>query len=196
VITLPPFLTTLLRNHLQRHDTEFIFTTESGNWLWRSTFIRRILKPAINGNDTEPHPRVCTVPIRPGLTFHGLRHSNKTWLIAGGAPEIAQARRLGHHLTNRVTEVYSHVAPEVELRLLNDLQHRWHTATRNIQAHPDPATTRESTPLGTTRGITNSTVPHTNGMRDTTTIHATRSNRDLPGAECSKTANRVITTRS
>lgn len=76
------------------------------------------------------------MPIRPGLTFHGLRHSHKTWLIAGGAPEITQARRLGHHLPNRVTEIYSHVAPEVELRLLNDLQRRWHEADLNVKAHP------------------------------------------------------------
>ncbi len=49
--------------------------------------------------------------VQPGLTFHRLRHSHKTWLIAGGAAEIAQARRLGHHLPSRVVEVYSHVAP-------------------------------------------------------------------------------------
>jgi hypothetical protein len=72
-----------------------------------------------------------TYPVCPGLTFHGLRHSHKTWLIAGGAPEIAQARRLGHHLPNRVVESYSHVAPEVETRLLADLQRRWHKATRS-----------------------------------------------------------------
>ena len=123
-ITLPPFLITLLRKHLERHDNEFVFTAEGGSRLWRSTFIRRVLKPAVNGNEERPLSGVRTVPIRPGLTFHGLRHSHKTWLIAGGAPEIAQARRLGHHLPNRVTEVYSHVAPEVELRLLNDLQRR------------------------------------------------------------------------
>jgi integrase len=60
--------------------------------------------------------------VRPGLTFHRLRHSHKTWLIAGGAPEIAQARRLGHHLDNRLIETYSDVAPEVEQRLLDDLE--------------------------------------------------------------------------
>ena len=136
-ITLPPFLITMLRKHLERHDNEFVFTAEGGTWLWRSTFIRRVLKPAVNGNEGRPHSGVRTVPIRPGLTFHGLRHSHKTWLIAGGAPEIAQARRLGHHLPNRVTEVYSHVAPEVELRLLNDLQRRWHEADLNVKA-PDP----------------------------------------------------------
>lgn len=37
--------------------------------------------------------RKGTHPIRPGLTFHGLRHSRKTWLIADHIPEIAQAPR-------------------------------------------------------------------------------------------------------
>jgi integrase len=45
-ITLPPFLIALLRKHLERHDNEFVFTTETRTWLWRSTFIRRLLRPA------------------------------------------------------------------------------------------------------------------------------------------------------
>jgi integrase len=112
--------------HKQWLGNEFMFTADGGTWLWRSTFTQRILKPAVNGNEDRPRTRTRTVPILPGLTFHGLRHSHKTWLIADGAPEIAQARRLGHHLPNRVTEVYSHVAPEVEQRLLMNLQRRWH----------------------------------------------------------------------
>jgi integrase len=47
-----------------------------------------------------------------------LRHSHKTWLIADGIPEIAQAKRFGHHLANRLVEVYIQVAPEIESRLL------------------------------------------------------------------------------
>jgi integrase len=146
-ITLPPFLIDLLRNHLQRHHGDFVFTTESGTWLWRSTFIRRVLNPAINGNLDRPNAHVRTYPILPGLTFHGLRHSHKTWLIASGTPEIAQARRLGHHLHNRVIEVYSHVAPEVETRLLDALQQRWRTATTMVTTHPltpEPAPRRLS----------------------------------------------------
>jgi len=77
-ITLPPFLVTMLHKHLDRHDNEFVFTAEGGTWLWRSTFIRRVLKPAVNGNEECPQSGVRKVPIRPGLTFHGLRHSHKT----------------------------------------------------------------------------------------------------------------------
>lgn len=133
VIALPPFLVALLREHLARHRYEFVFTTPSGTWLWRSTFLRRVFRPAVDGSEASGAKAGCAA-VRPGLTFRGLRHSHKTWLIAGGAPEIAQARRLGHHLDNRVVETYSHVAPEVEQRLLDDLERRWHAAA------PPPST--------------------------------------------------------
>ncbi|WP_052373021.1 tyrosine-type recombinase/integrase [Amycolatopsis taiwanensis] len=90
-ITLPPFLVELLRQHLDAHPFEFVFTTPSGTWLWRSTFIRRTFRPAADGK-----PGTDLTAGRRGLTFHGLRHSHKTWLIADQIPEIAQARRLGH----------------------------------------------------------------------------------------------------
>lgn len=142
-IPLPPFLVALLRTHLETHPYEYVFTTPSGTWWWRSTFIRRILRPAADGNLDTAEPTVRTVPVRQGLTFHGLRHSHKTWLIADNIPEIAQARRLGHHLDNRIVETYSHVAPELEKRLLDQLEHRWHTA--QYTAHPSLHDTSEGT---------------------------------------------------
>src|SRR5215472_15945879 len=30
---------------------------------------------------------VCWLPIKPGLTPHGLRHSHKTWMVEDGIPE-------------------------------------------------------------------------------------------------------------
>ncbi|HET6214794.1 MAG TPA: site-specific integrase, partial [Micromonosporaceae bacterium] len=124
-ITLPPFLVVLLREHLAETCGEFVFTSRRGCRLRRSTFDRRVLRPAVDGD-----PRRDLSPVRPGLTFHGLRHSHKTWLIADGIPEIAQARRLGHHLSNRLVETYSHVAPEVEHRVLTTLEQRWRQAQR------------------------------------------------------------------
>jgi len=103
-------------------------------------------------------------PIRRGLTFHGLRHSHKTWLIADLIPEIAQARRLGHRLDNRIVETYSHVAPEVEHQLLTALEDRWHAATHNDPPPvPDP-TGPDDQPLAPV-------VPLFAGTRDTTSRH-------------------------
>lgn len=90
-ITLPPFLAELLREHLATTDSLFVFTTRTGRPMRRSTFDRRVFRPAVDGD-----ARRALAAVRPGLTFHGLRHSHKTWLIADHIPEIAQARRLGH----------------------------------------------------------------------------------------------------
>jgi hypothetical protein len=84
-----------------------------------------------------------------GLTFHGLRHSHKTWLIADKIPDIAQAKRLGHHLSDRLAEVYSHVAPEIEAELLKTLERRWyyaHQTRRPVdnRPHRKPTTPRSA----------------------------------------------------
>lgn len=133
-ISLPPFLVVLLREHLAGLDTTPVFASPDGEWMRRSNFIRRVLRPAVDGNTDVPNALMRTVPVQPGLTFHCLRHSHKTWLIADGMPEIAQSRRLGHHLDNRVVETYSHVASEVERRLLQRLERRWHRALGSAAA--------------------------------------------------------------
>ena len=93
-----------------------------------SNFGRRALRPAVDGTLDRAQPVVRLAPVKPGLTFHGLRHGHKTWMIADGVPEVAQARRLGHILGDRIQETYSHVAAEVEDRLLEGLQDRWDKA--------------------------------------------------------------------
>ena len=123
-IPLPKFLTELLREHITQSAGGFVFTSPEGCRLRRSDFNRRVLRPAADGD-----ARRGMTAVRPGLTFHGLRHSHKTWLIADGIPEIAQAKRLGHHLANRLIETYSHVAPEIEAKLLRVLERRWKHAT-------------------------------------------------------------------
>lgn len=143
-ITLPPFLVTLLRLHLETVESEFVFVTPDGHWHRRSNFARRCMRPAADGtrpsrpNATRRQQRVAaagrTEPVQPGLTFHGLRHSHKTWMIADLVPEIAQAIRLGHTLQNKIQQTYSHVAAQVEERLLDGLQASWEKAV--VNAHP------------------------------------------------------------
>ncbi|GAB3003437.1 tyrosine-type recombinase/integrase [Amycolatopsis acidiphila] len=84
-------------------------------------------------------PPVRAQPVVPGLHFHGLRHSHKTWMIADGIPEVGQARRLGHEIPNDIREIYSHVAPEVDTRLVDALQRRWIDALASLHDNEDPA---------------------------------------------------------
>jgi hypothetical protein len=144
-ITLPPFLITLIRKHLESHDHEFAFPALRGCWRRRSDFDRRVFRLAIDSNLHKADPPERTYPVWPGLTFHGLRHSHKTWLI----PDIAQAQRLGHHLAGRLAEVYSHVALEIEADLLKALERRWYHAhqTRHPadnRPHRKPTTLRSA----------------------------------------------------
>ncbi|MGW5054972.1 tyrosine-type recombinase/integrase [Actinokineospora sp. NPDC004072] len=133
-ITLPPFLTQLLRHYLSTHTHPHVFTTLAGDHPRRSNFSRRVMRPAADGTTGHPAHWPRLSPIEPGLTFHGLRHSHKTWLIADLIPDIAQAKRLGHRLADKIEHIYSHVAPEVETRLLDALQQRWCNAVQNIIA--------------------------------------------------------------
>lgn len=134
-ISLPPFLTTLLQNHLATHTYRHVFVTADGEHPRRSNFARRVMRPATDGNRHRNKPTVPTTPITPGLTFHGLRHSHKTWLIDAGIPEIAQARRLGHTLNDDIQELYSHVAANVEQRLLTALEDQWHHTLTTTPLH-------------------------------------------------------------
>jgi integrase len=124
-VTLPPFLIDLLRAHLTTHDHPHVFVTAQHELLRRSNFARRAMRPAADGNLHRRRPHVRVHPVLPGLTFHGFRHSHKTWLIADGIPDVAQARRLGHRIPDKIQHIYSHVAPEIETRLITALQQRW-----------------------------------------------------------------------
>jgi integrase len=135
-ITLPEFLIELLRTHLARHDRPFVFVSPHGEPHRRSNFGRRALRPAVDGTAYLARPPVRLEPVKPGLTFHGLRHGHKTWMIADAVPEVAQARRLGHILGDRIQETYSHVAAEVETRLLDGLQDRWVKAVADTTTEP------------------------------------------------------------
>lgn len=127
-IRLPPFLVDLLRVHLAGHDNPIVFPSATGTWHRRSDFCRRVMRPAADGNLNAPHRRVRVYPVKPGLTFHGFRHGHKTWMTDDQVPDVAQAARLGHILEDRMRQLYTHVAYEMEQRLLDALQSRYTTA--------------------------------------------------------------------
>ncbi|MEV0157570.1 site-specific integrase [Micromonospora sp. NPDC050686] len=118
-IRLPRFLTNLLATHLTEHPHATVFPGARGYHQRRSNFNRRAWTPAVAGNAKQGIP-----PILPGMHFHDLRHTHKTWLIEDGIPEIAQARRLGHRLAG-VRGIYSHVTEPMITNLVDALQRRW-----------------------------------------------------------------------
>ena len=132
-IALPPFLVALLRQHLDTHRHRHVFVTRG-----RGVPAPLQLLPPRHAprrrrhHPPPPTPRSRWRRSRRGLTFHGFRHSHKTWLIADRIPDVAQARRLGHRIPDKIQHIYSHVAPELETRLLDALQHRWTAAIADL----------------------------------------------------------------
>jgi integrase len=130
-IHLPPFLIDLLHEVVDSHEHHTVFCGARGAWHRRSAMSRRVWRPAVNGT-------AHTGPILEGMHFHDNRHTHKTWLIEDDIPEIAQARRLGHHLPG-VRGIYSHVTPVMTARITNSLQGRW---TTSHAPEPAPAAPR------------------------------------------------------
>lgn len=149
LVHLPPFLAMLLGEHLETHPGPHVFTGARGGWLWRGVFRKNIWLPALAGDEQHPDPARHT-PIAEGMTFHGLRHTHKTWMAEHHTPESLQDYRMGHS-PRGVQGRYEHHTPPMIDQLMRDLQQRWNTTTttspppaeppaHNATADPSPST--------------------------------------------------------
>jgi len=83
----------------------------------------------------EDIPLACWLPIKPGLTPHGLRHSHKT-SSEDGIPEILAEQRLGHEVPG-MRGLYAHASDRMRDDLKAALQQRWEDSLRARAAvHP------------------------------------------------------------
>ncbi len=71
----------------------------------------------------------CWLPVKSGLTPHGLRHSHKTWMAEDGIPEILAEQRLGHEVPG-MRGLYAHASDRMRDDLKAALQTRWDDSLR------------------------------------------------------------------
>jgi integrase len=84
----------------------------------------------------EHVPLACWLPVKFGLTPHGLRHSHKTWMAEDGIPEILAEQRLGHEVPG-MRGLYAHTSDRMRDDLKHALQARWEESLRARAAvHP------------------------------------------------------------
>jgi hypothetical protein len=81
----------------------------------------------VRGRGAAARADACWVPVAPGLTPHGLRHSHKTLMDELGVPAKLQNDRMGHE-DGSVQARYSHITAEMRLALLDGLTARWQAA--------------------------------------------------------------------
>jgi ferredoxin len=64
------------------------------------------------------------LPVRSGLTPHGLRHGHQTWMEEAGISDLLRSERMGHEVPG-MRGVYGHVSPAMRADLKAVLQERW-----------------------------------------------------------------------
>jgi len=84
------------------------------------------IPPRGRGIQTIPEgtPLTCWLPVKFGLTPHGLRHSHRTWMAEDGIPEILAEQRLGHEVPG-MRGLYAHASDRMRDDLKLALQARW-----------------------------------------------------------------------
>ncbi|MEV0187483.1 LacI family DNA-binding transcriptional regulator [Kitasatospora purpeofusca] len=126
----------------------------------RSGFATWLFQPAATGmyprrgqNDAHPVPLVadpwpgipargrgaagrsemCWLPIAPGLTPHGLRHTHKTLMREAGTPPKLMDERMGHE-DGSVQARYDHITPGMRKSLMAALTEMWEEALEKRRA--------------------------------------------------------------
>jgi integrase len=129
-VDVPPFLAELLTEHMATWPHPYLFTCPKGGTYWRrGNFARSELRPAADGRKALPAtkghaPRPAWVPLLPGLTMRGLRHSHDTWMKEDRIDRALRFERMGW-VVDDIEGVYEHVSPQMRLELLEALEKRW-----------------------------------------------------------------------
>ena len=97
-VTIPRSVAERIGEHLGRfpNDSGVVFTSVEGHLLRRSNFARNVMR------------RAAREIGRPRLTFHDLRHTHASLLLAAGEPITNVSARLGHRNAATTLRIYAH----------------------------------------------------------------------------------------
>lgn len=113
-ILLPPFLVTMLAEHLARRGSpgadELIFVSPRGGPLRSANFHERTWAPAVAAAKLD------------GFTFHGLRHSTVGLMVEMGHHPLVIQRRLGHSSSQTTMDIYGHVLGSLDESVAADFE--------------------------------------------------------------------------
>jgi hypothetical protein len=81
----------------------------------------------VRGRNAAGRADACWLPIAPGLTPHGLRHTYKTLMVELGTPATLMDAQMGHE-DGSVQARYAHITSGMSGRLLDGLTELWTAA--------------------------------------------------------------------
>ena len=112
-IAVPRAAVDALRSHRTRQLEDRLVAGsrwQEGNWVFPSS----VGTPLDGRNVTRRLQRLLQEAELPRLTFHGLRHSCASLLVARGVHPRIVMETLGHSRSAMTMEVYAHVSPSVQ----------------------------------------------------------------------------------
>ncbi|MDI5966189.1 tyrosine-type recombinase/integrase [Streptantibioticus silvisoli] len=139
-LIIPPFLVDLLRELLESHSSDWVFTnTQGGQLSTKAAFYKRVWRPMVDGREkvattvkrTDLLPGLRAVADVEDIVPHGLRHSQKVWLDEAGHPKVAVETRMRHVIPG-VEGTYSHVTLGMELKIAETLERLWAESQRVV----------------------------------------------------------------
>ncbi len=102
---------------------EFVIPRRQGHW-------------GYDPGDPDRRHVASWVPLRPGLTPHGLRHGHQTWMDDGGVKKALKTERMGHEDLS-MQGLYGHVTEGMVAELVELLQGLWERAVgERFAIHP------------------------------------------------------------
>jgi integrase len=130
-IKLPPVTLAALQAHRAAMLAEGniaapVFCTKTGQFIGKSNLARQVFRPILKAADVAAVKLAEKLEIEaallPPIRFHDLRHTAATLLLARGNSVRAVSQRLGHASIEISLKHYTHVLPEDDTALANDVQ--------------------------------------------------------------------------
>ncbi len=119
-IQLPPFLVTMLAEHLAHRGSpgpeDLVFVAPRGGPLRAANFHKRSWAPAVARAGLD------------GFTFHGLRHSTVGLMVEMGHHPLVIQRRLGHSSSQTTMDIYGHVLAALDESVTADFERLFSTS--------------------------------------------------------------------
>lgn len=118
VVALPPSASIALRRHKER--TEAMAERLGTRLLPESPiFVRADFTPVRPDHVSHKFVKLARRAGLSGVTFHDLRHTHATWLLAEGIHPLVVSRRLGHSSIQITLDLYSHPGMDLQVQAAN-----------------------------------------------------------------------------
>lgn len=113
-LTLPGFLLDALRSHKKVQNERRLLL--GGSWQDLDLICERGDGMPLRPDTISKHFRLAMRTAGLGITFHGLRHTHASLMLAAGADLKVTSSRLGHSSIGITADLYTHVASDQDRR--------------------------------------------------------------------------------